>query len=81
MSKFKRMVALTVAAMILAGPARAADVTGAGSTFVFPILSKWSANYSAHNGTKVNYQSIGIDQRASKCVRQSPSVARQLSRI
>jgi phosphate transport system substrate-binding protein len=39
--------------------ADAADITGAGSTFVFPILSKWSADYSAITGTKVNYQSIG----------------------
>ena len=59
MSKFTRLVAVTAAAMLLAGPARAADITGAGSTFVFPILSKWSADYSAQNSTKVNYQSIG----------------------
>ena len=43
-------------------PASAADITGAGSTFVFPILSKWSADYSAASGTKVNYQSIGSSQ-------------------
>lgn len=39
--------------------AMAADITGAGSTFVYPILSKWSADYSTATGTKVNYQSIG----------------------
>ncbi len=59
MSKLTRLAAVTVAAMLLAGPARAADITGAGSTFVFPILAKWSADYSAHSGTRVNYQSIG----------------------
>jgi phosphate transport system substrate-binding protein len=43
-------------------PVSAADITGAGSTFVFPILSKWSADYSAANGVKVSYQSIGSSQ-------------------
>ena len=37
----------------------AADITGAGSTFVYPILSKWSADYNAKTGNKLNYQSIG----------------------
>ena len=39
--------------------AYAADITGAGSTFVYPILSKWSASYNAKTGSKINYQSIG----------------------
>ena len=34
-------------------------VTGAGSTFVYPVLSAWSADYLKANGVKVNYQSIG----------------------
>jgi len=34
-------------------------MTGAGSTFVYPILSKWSADYNVKTGDKVNYQSIG----------------------
>jgi len=51
-------VALAVACAST-GSARAVDVTGVGSTFVFPILSKWSAAYSAANGSKVNYQSVG----------------------
>jgi phosphate transport system substrate-binding protein len=38
---------------------RAADITGAGSTFVYPILSKWSSSYNEKTGSKVNYQSIG----------------------
>lgn len=39
--------------------ASATEITGAGSTFVYPILSKWSADYSAKTAVKVNYQSIG----------------------
>jgi phosphate transport system substrate-binding protein len=34
-------------------------VTGAGSTFVYPVLSAWASDYAEKTGTKVNYQSIG----------------------
>ena len=37
----------------------AAEITGAGATFVYPLLSKWSADYHKATGAKVNYQSIG----------------------
>jgi len=50
---------LVAAAMAAALPAHAAEITGAGSTFVYPILSKWSADYSTKAGINVNYQSIG----------------------
>ena len=39
--------------------AQATDVTGAGSSFVYPVMSKWSADYAAEAGHRVNYQSIG----------------------
>lgn len=39
--------------------AQAAEITGAGSTFVYPILAKWAEAYSAKTGLKMNYQSIG----------------------
>jgi phosphate transport system substrate-binding protein len=35
------------------------EVTGAGSTFVYPVLSAWASDYANQSGTKVNYQSIG----------------------
>ena len=38
---------------------QAADITGAGSTFVYPVLSKWSAAYNEKTGNRINYQSIG----------------------
>src|SRR6476469_1954988 len=41
------------------GQASAQLVTGAGSTFVYPVLSAWAADYQKQTGTKVNYQSIG----------------------
>jgi phosphate transport system substrate-binding protein len=46
-------------ACVVALPAAAQQITGAGSTFVYPILSKWSEAYSQKNGIRVNYQSIG----------------------
>ncbi|MDP9065058.1 MAG: phosphate ABC transporter substrate-binding protein PstS, partial [Pseudomonadota bacterium] len=48
-----------LAATVLAATSMASDVTGAGSTFVYPILSKWSADYSVKTGDHLNYQSIG----------------------
>ena len=35
------------------------QLTGAGSTFVYPVLSAWAADYQQQSGTAVNYQSIG----------------------
>ncbi len=46
-------------AWLVGANAPAADITGAGATFVYPILSKWSADYSTKTGNKINYQSIG----------------------
>ena len=37
----------------------AADITGAGATFPFPVYSKWSEAYNEKTGVKLNYQSIG----------------------
>lgn len=49
-------------ALCLAGAVPAthgADVTGAGSTFVYPVLSKWAATYYTKTGKAINYQAIG----------------------
>ncbi len=53
------LIAAATLAATLSFNSRAADVTGAGSSFVYPVLSKWSASYSEQTGTKINYQSIG----------------------
>lgn len=58
MKPMKKFTTALVASLITFS-ASAAEITGAGSTFVYPVLSKWSADYSAKTGTKVNYQSIG----------------------
>jgi phosphate transport system substrate-binding protein len=51
----------TVTALVLglAFNAHAADVTGAGASFIYPVMTKWSADYSKATGKQVNYQSIG----------------------
>lgn len=56
---FKTRVIAFAAAALFGVAAQAGDITGAGSTFVYPVLSKWSAAYSARTGNHVNYQSIG----------------------
>ena len=42
-----------------AGDKVSAEISGAGASFIFPLVSKWSADYNAATGAKVNYQSIG----------------------
>src|SRR3954463_16457174 len=37
----------------------AADITGAGATFPFPLYSKWADAYKKETGNGLNYQSIG----------------------
>ena len=39
--------------------AQAADITGAGATFPYPVYAKWAEAYKAETGNTVNYQSIG----------------------
>jgi phosphate transport system substrate-binding protein len=50
---------VVVVAGAFAFTAHAADVTGAGASFIYPVMSKWSADYAKATGRKVNYQSIG----------------------
>jgi len=62
MSTSRRLARLTAAVGLcgaMLGAAHASDITGAGSTFVYPILAKWSASFEAKTNSKVNYQSIG----------------------
>src|SRR5215471_336288 len=37
----------------------AAEISGAGATFPYPIYAKWAEAYAAKTGVKMNYQSIG----------------------
>ena len=51
--------AVAVATVGFSAQALAADITGAGATFPFPIYAKWAEAYKAATGTGLNYQSIG----------------------
>jgi len=54
------ITAFAVAATLFAGSAQAVDVTGAGSTFVQPIVTKWSATYAEKTGNHINYGGGGL---------------------
>src|ERR1700691_135854 len=57
----KHLPSIAVASLLAATtlPAAAADITGAGSTFVYPVLAKWADTYRKDTGVGLNYQSIG----------------------
>jgi phosphate transport system substrate-binding protein len=57
--KFKGLVGGLVALAMTATSALAVNITGAGSSFVFPIVSKWAGTYKGIAGDQVNYASIG----------------------
>ncbi len=59
MSKFALVSGLVGAMLALSPMAQAADITGAGATFPFPIYAKWAEAYKKETGTGLNYQSIG----------------------
>ena len=58
MLKLKSFVA-AIGLSAVAAASFAADITGAGATFPFPIYAKWAEGYKAATGTGMNYQSIG----------------------
>ncbi len=57
--RFISGVALAASSIVLSLTAHAADITGAGATFPYPIYSKWAEAYNAATGIGLNYQSIG----------------------
>lgn len=57
---------------IVATAVQAENLTGAGGTAIYPVLSKWADQYAAKTGNDVNYQAIGsgggIEQIEAKTV-------------
>jgi phosphate transport system substrate-binding protein len=53
--------AITVAGFLAATvfPAAAAEISGAGATFPYPVYAKWADTYKKETGVGLNYQSIG----------------------
>jgi phosphate transport system substrate-binding protein len=58
---FKLAAAVAAGAFALSASigAFAADITGAGATFPYPIYAKWADAYKKASGNGLNYQSIG----------------------
>jgi len=51
--------AAAIAAAFTITTAQAADISGAGATFPYPIYAKWADAYKKETGNGLNYQSIG----------------------
>jgi phosphate transport system substrate-binding protein len=57
--RYAHILAGAALAASLATGALAADITGAGATFPYPIYAKWADGYKKATGSSMNYQSIG----------------------
>lgn len=53
------LVLFTTATLLVTSVTFAADITGAGATFPYPIYAKWADAYKKQTGIRMNYQSIG----------------------
>ncbi len=85
---FIKSLVVAGAVAVASTSAIAADITGAGATFPFPLYSKWADAYKKETGNGLNYQSIGsgagIKQIQAKTVTfgasDSPLKAEQLEK-
>lgn len=53
------LCSLALASACAVGSASAAEITGAGATFPYPVYAKWAEAYKAKTDVSLNYQSIG----------------------
>jgi len=58
-STLKKYLIAAVSAIAVISSAKAADITGAGATFPYPIYAKWAEAYKKTTNIGLNYQSIG----------------------
>ncbi|UXY14810.1 phosphate ABC transporter substrate-binding protein PstS [Chitiniphilus purpureus] len=56
---FARTLLVTIGTGLTLAHANAADITGAGATFPYPLYAKWAEQYKGKTGNGLNYQSIG----------------------
>ena len=54
-----KKMTLAIASLVLATTVHAAEITGAGATFPYPVYAKWADSYKKETGNTINYQSIG----------------------
>ena len=53
------LVGAAISVAAASAPVSAADISGAGATFPYPIYAKWADTYKKETGNGLNYQSIG----------------------
>ncbi len=58
-SVIRKFAVAAASALAMASAAHAADITGAGATFPYPIYAKWAEAYKKATNVGLNYQSIG----------------------
>jgi phosphate transport system substrate-binding protein len=58
-SIFKKFMVAAASALAVSSAVHAADITGAGATFPYPIYAKWAEAYKKTTNVGLNYQSIG----------------------
>jgi phosphate transport system substrate-binding protein len=58
-TKFIALAAAAAVGAVVSQPVVAADISGAGATFPYPIYAKWADAYKKDTGIGLNYQSIG----------------------
>ncbi len=58
-SKFALGAAIALTGVTVAGYALAADISGAGASFPYPVYAKWADSYKKSANVNLNYQSIG----------------------
>ncbi|QDQ27646.1 phosphate ABC transporter substrate-binding protein PstS [Chitinimonas arctica] len=54
----RKLAAIAVMGMGM-GAVQAAEITGAGASFPYPLYAKWAEQYKQKTGSGLNYQSIG----------------------
>ena len=59
MKHWLTFTSLFLASAVLGSSVNAADISGAGATFPYPIYAKWADAYKKETGNALNYQSIG----------------------
>jgi phosphate transport system substrate-binding protein len=57
--KFAKIALMATALAVSSWAASAADISGAGATFPYPVYAKWADAYKKETGNSLNYQSIG----------------------
>ncbi|KAF3999357.1 phosphate ABC transporter substrate-binding protein PstS [Glaciimonas immobilis] len=59
LNKLISSIVLALGASFAVSSVMAAEITGAGASFPYPIYAKWAESYKAATGNSLNYQSIG----------------------